>query len=175
MLHAAPLEPLPTRRIITGMRSLLLALMIVLLPLRGWMGDAMAMNAATGTQVAIQSIADSDPVALGTPYFDAESADSALAGTPAECPDHTHGANVASGPALSSAQAISAHPDCADCDGDPASHDNACNVCQVCHTVAMSTETAPVSALSLPVLAPATSFHGFTSALPAPGLKPPIS
>ena len=100
MLHAAPLEPLPTRRIITGMRSLLLALMIVLLPLRGWMGDAMAMNAATGTQVAIQSIADSDPVALGTPYFDAESADSALAGTPAECPDHTPGANVASGPAM---------------------------------------------------------------------------
>jgi hypothetical protein len=51
------LEPFASRRIIPSMRRLILAVMIVLLPLRGWIGDAMALEAATGTPAAIQSIA----------------------------------------------------------------------------------------------------------------------
>ncbi len=155
------------------MRVLLLALMIVLLPLRGWMGDAMAMNAATGAQAAIQSIAENDHSALGTAHFYAQSTGFALAGTLAECPDHAPTAEAASGPALSGAPLISAHPDCTACDGS--AHDTACNACQACHTVAMRTDASSLSEFHLPALAPATSFHSFTSALPAPGLKPPIS
>ncbi len=173
MPYAAPLEPLRARRIITGMRALLLVLMIVLLPLRGWMGDAMAMNTATGAQIATQTIADNDPATLGTAHFDAQYTGLALAGALAECLDHVAKADAATGPALSGAPLFSAHPDCVDC-GD-ASHDNACNACQVCHTVAMSTGASSLSAFHLPALAPATAFPSFTSALPAPGLKPPIS
>ena len=46
------------------MRRLILAVMIVLLPLRGWIGDAMALEAATGTPVAIQNIAIDDHPAM---------------------------------------------------------------------------------------------------------------
>ncbi len=166
---------LPLRASIIGsMRVLLLALMIVLLPLRGWMGDAMAMNTATGARIATQSIAENDPATLGTAHFDAQYAGLALAGALAECPDHAARAGAAMGLAQAGAPLFSAHPDCVDCDGD-ASHGNACNACQVCHTVAMSTGASPLSAFHLPALAPATAFPSFTSALPAPGLKPPIS
>ena len=174
MPYAAPLEPLRARRIITGMRALLLVLMIVLLPLRGWMGDAMAMNTATGARIATQSIAENDPATLGSAHFDAQYTGLALAGALAECPDHAARAGAAMGLAQAGAPLFSAHPDCVDCDGE-ASHDNACNACQVCHTVAMSTGASPLSAFHLPALAPATAFPSFTSALPAPGLKPPIS
>lgn len=159
------------------MRCLILALMIVLLPLRGWIGDAMAMNSATGPQIAIQNIATDVHPTLGSDHFDAQTSRFILAGALPDCADHapTSGAVAVPDPALSSSPGASAHPDCADCDGDHASHDGTCNACQVCHTVAMSADTRPLPALALPAFAPATSFHSFTSALPAPGLKPPIS
>jgi hypothetical protein len=138
------------------MRRLILAVMIVLLPLRGWMGDVMAVEAVTGTPAAIQSIAiDVDPT-LGIAYFEADSGRQDLRAGPGHCPDH------ASAPAEGD-------------DGDAAAHGLACTLCQVCHTVAMSADSVRLATLPPPVLAPETSFHRFTSALPAPGLKPPIS
>ncbi|NTV85214.1 MAG: hypothetical protein HGA21_00555 [Burkholderiaceae bacterium] len=140
------------------MRQLILALMIILLPLRGWMGDVMAMDAAMETQVAIHSFADGGQPAPGSVPSAASSGPVSLAGGPVHCPDHASAPDKGTNP-----------------DGDAAAHGQACTVCQVCHTVAISADAVLLAALPLPVLAPATSFHRFTSALPAPGLKPPIS
>ena len=138
------------------MRRLILAVMIVLLPLRGWIGDAMALEAATGAPVAIQSIAVDVHPTLEVTHFEADSGRQDLRAGPGHCPDH------ASAPGGGD-------------DGDAATHDLACTVCQVCHTVAMSADAAPLPALPLPALVPEMPFPRFTSALPAPGLKPPIS
>ena len=138
------------------MRRLILAVMIVLLPLRGWIGDAMALEAATGAPVAIQSIAVDVHPTLEVTHFEADSGRQDLRAGPGHCPDH------ASAPAEGD-------------DSDTSANGHACTVCQVCHSVAMSADAAPLPTLPLPVLAPAMSFARFTSALPAPGLKPPIS
>jgi hypothetical protein len=138
------------------MRRLILAVMIILLPLRGWMGDAMAVEAVTGTPIAIQSIAvDAHPTS-GITYFGADSGHQGLRAGPGQCPDH------ASAPAGGD-------------DGDTSAHGLACTLCQVCHTVAMNADATPLATLPLPALAPEAPFHRFTSALPARGLKPPIS
>ena len=138
------------------MRRPILAVMIVLLPLRGWIGDAMALEAATGTPVAIQSVAVDVHPTLEVTHFEADSGRQDLRAGPGHCPDH------ASAPAEGD-------------DSDTSANGDACTLCQVCHTVAMSADAAPLPTLPLPVLAPAMSFARFTSALPAPGLKPPIS
>jgi hypothetical protein len=150
------LEPFASRRIIPSMRRLILAVMIVLLPLRGWIGDAMALEAATGTPVAIQNIAIDDHPTLEITHFEADSGRQDLQAGPGHCPDH------ASAPA-------------GEDDSDTSADGQACTVCQVCHTVAMSADAAPLPALPLPALVPEMPFPRFTSALPAPGLKPPIS
>ena len=138
------------------MRRLILAVMIVLLPLRGWIGDAMALEAAPGAPVAIQSIAVDVHPTLEVTHFEADSGRQDLRAGPGHCPDH------ASAPAGGD-------------DSDTSANGDACTLCQVCHTVAMSADAAPLPTLPLPVLAPAMSLARFTSALPAPGLKPPIS
>jgi hypothetical protein len=140
------------------MRRLILAVMIVMLPLRGWIGDAMAMEAAAGTQVAIHSIAENDQPMLGSTGSYGNSSLLGLSGVPAHCPDHA-----------------SFLDDSSDTEGEPSAHGQACTVCQVCHTVAMSAEALPFATLSLPLIAPQAPVLRFTSALPAPGLKPPIS
>jgi hypothetical protein len=150
------LEPFASRRIIPSMRRLILAVMIVLLPLRGWIGDAMALEAAAGTPAAIQSIAVDVRPTLEIAHFEADTGRQDLRAGPGHCPDH------ASAPAGGD-------------DSDTSADGQACTVCQVCHTVAMSADAAPLPALPLPALVPEMPFPRFTSALPAPGLKPPIS
>lgn len=140
------------------MRHLILALMIVLLPLRGWMGDVMAMEAVSSAQISIISVAENDRFTLGKSGFYANSGESGLPVSPLHCPDHASALDGGS----------------TDTDGDHAAH-GGCTACQVCHTVAMSADAAPLPTLPLPALTPATSFPGFTSAQPAPGLKPPIA
>jgi hypothetical protein len=142
------------------MRQLILALMIALLPLRGWMGDAMAVETATGSQHAIHSIAGEDAATMEYAHFDSDSGQRDQRDGPSHCPDH--------------ASALAGGTD-TDTDGDAAAHGQACTLCQVCHTVAMSADAVLLAALPPPVLAPETPFHRFSSALPAPGLKPPIS
>jgi hypothetical protein len=82
------LEPFASRRIIPSMRRLILAVMIVLLPLRGWIGDAMALEAATGTPAAIQSIAIDVHPTLEITHFEADSGRQDLRAGPVHCPDH---------------------------------------------------------------------------------------
>ncbi|HEY3048278.1 MAG TPA: hypothetical protein VGJ72_12580 [Polaromonas sp.] len=142
------------------MRHLLLVLMIALLPLRGWMGDAMATSMAAAQlqqqQVATKIIAAHAHEMAAEGHFDHETT------------------------APEAAQAVQAAHDCAGDAADETSHVagahcETCAACQACHTVALS-HTAPglnpvVNALTLPHAAA----DQFASAEAALRQKPPIS
>ena len=136
------------------MRHLLFAVLIALLPLRGWVGDAMATQMAAGQiqHQAVQSAAEA-----GHLHEDVEMA---------------HTSHATETPALH---------DCAElpADGDNShaadGHCETCAACQACHTVAL-TPAAPAlppyfsaSTLPLPAADP------FASADAALRQKPPIS
>jgi hypothetical protein len=112
------------------MRHLMLALLIALLPLRGWMGDAMALGTQHATVVQVTSAMHAD------------------------CAGHHAG----------SVEATSSH-----------STNHTCHACDVCHSPAF----APMNGLTWtsprgPVPQPERS-ERFASAVPQPGIKPPIS
>ena len=148
------------------MRRLFLITMIALLPLRGWVGDAMAMEMAIDMPVqmamAVQktsplntiiSVADQAHPTRATGHFGSENA----AATHAECPGHSA---MASGDAT---------------DNAASGHCNTCGACQICHTVALAgtvlfNPPQAISVLPLPL-----GSTRFASALPALSLKPPIS
>ena len=137
------------------MRHVVLALMIVLLPLRSWAGDAMATQMA-GEAIAIES----------------GSANAHKIKAKATFAHKNQGAE--------SAQAI---PDChgqmarqSNID-DPASsdHSGTCQACQACHTVALSPSPVVLAKVfTSPQLRP-TPGTTFTSAATALSQKPPIS
>jgi len=138
------------------MRHLLLALLIALLPLRGWVGDAMATQMAAGQLQHHEAQA----TAHAAHVHEHEAMDTAHAGQHAKAP---------------------AVHDCADQvtdDGGKHSadgHCETCAACQACHTVALS-PVAPelVPVFSAPTLL-STAADSFASADAALGQKPPIS
>ncbi|MDW5443498.1 hypothetical protein [Polaromonas sp. SM01] len=139
------------------MRHLLLVLMIVLLPLRGWVGDVMATEMAAPrlvqVQAAMETVADHADTAGASTHFYHASAPLAAAQATPDCAGHDAG---------DSAPSSDAH--CA-----------SCALCQACHIVALS----PPAAQALPVLSPFMPPHSpvasFASADTALGQKPPIS
>ena len=139
------------------MRHLLLILMIALLPLRGWAGDAMATGMAVvqlsqtqQRQIATESIAAHAHAESEKGHFDHETTAPQASPMAADCAGH--GAD----------------------DGD-ASHCDACSACQACHAVALahSAHKAPSTfqAFSLPH----SAADQFASADAALRQKPPIS
>jgi len=134
------------------MRHFVLALMIALLPLRGWVGDAMAMEMASSTINLSASV-----MASGT---------GSATGTLAAADSDTENSVYIE---------CSGHAGSQDSDPNAAPQCKVCSDCQICHTVALTAvleplAPAPQSAGRLPV---ATPF--FASAERAPGFKPPIS
>ncbi len=142
------------------MRSLLFVLMIALLLLRGWMGDAMA----TGMALA--------------PLQHQQSATTSIA-------THAHGMSVeehfyhvmAAPEARHQAQAVH---DCAShsaADPSPAADAQceSCTACQACHTLALSPATADSMTHFKAFTRPSVTAAQFASAETAPGQKPPIS
>lgn len=139
------------------MRHLLFALLIALLPLRGWVGDAMATQMAAGQL--------QHPAMQAAPQAAAHVHEAMDAG-------HTGHEEAAPEAAL-------ALHDCADPTTDGAGHSadghcDTCAACQACHTVALS---LPASAL-LPVFSaptlPRPAADLFASADAALRQKPPI-
>jgi len=128
------------------MRILFLALMIALLPLRGWVGDVMAMErlgqALTATPVA-----------------------AAVHGECHEMQQH-HGHDAAHEDMSRPAGHASGHAP-ADCSG--------CTVCQICHSVVLASAPVPASTAVLPTALPPSQARLYASAEPVPGFKPPIS
>jgi hypothetical protein len=181
-----PQELPRARRIIPDMRRLMLVLMILLLPLRGWMGDAMAMQMLHSAPIASEVIAHSDHFTPGSAGFDSNKAFGSRPDGPSPCPDHlaappahgmhgahgVHDAHAAHGPQ-------SAALPCPD-DGEAATADEAgvhgaCNTCQLCHSVALAPGVTLLPTRPLPAGVPSRSTPRFTSAEPLPGFKPPIS
>jgi hypothetical protein len=129
------------------MRTLLLALMIALLPLRGWVGDVMAVELAQPSQ--------------GAPHH----AMLAGASTMADC----HEDHAGHAPTVG----LQAHAQPGD--EHAAGACGSCTVCQICHSVALANVLPPLPAGSLPMAAPRSSQPQYASAERVQGDKPPIS
>lgn len=140
------------------MRCFLLALLIALMPLRGWAGDAMA------TQMAAVAVVQQGPVAH------AGGADADASGAPV----HEHAVSE-------TASAKTAAPDCAEhtslqtASSSDNSHCQTCVVCQTCHSVALLLPTFAGDMTPVPTVVPQSAAPSFTSAERALRLKPPIS
>ena len=149
------------------MRFLILAIMIVLLPLRGWMGDAMAtdmaINMAAGVADTTKTIAVSAyKTSPGGQFEQKLSLQAAPASSVQAHPDC--GGHVSS-EAAPSAEAHDAHDE----------HCKPCQSCQACHTVALPSSLQAVKrGFAAPLMLP-TGAAQFTSAYTALGQKPPIS
>ena len=142
------------------MRHLLVILMIALLPLRGWAGDAMATGMAAGQvaqmqqrQIATKSIASYADVVSVKADFDHETAVLDAVRTVADCAGH--GAE--------------------DTDHGGGSHCDTCSACQACHTVALAHAAHKVSSTFQAFALPQSAVDQFASADAALRQKPPIS
>ena len=133
------------------MRYLLIALMIVLLPLRGWAGNAMAVD------MAVQQVLVAQSSAANTVAMAAESV------MPADCPMHTQAVVD---------KALDGKTDPA---GAAKGHCHSCDTCQLCLTMASWTNIAwPADTVTRPA-APLLVGNDFRSADTAASFKPPIS
>lgn len=144
----------------SGMRVVLFALMIALLPLRGWMGDAMATEMALAQLQPTQS----------TAKIMASHAHGTSAGA-----DFYHEAGAP--------EAVQEGPVAHDC-AEPASDDafhagnaycGSCAACQACHTVALFPMAADLNNLVSERTLPRAASTPFASAEAALDQKPPIS
>lgn len=148
------------------MRTLLLALMIVLLPIRGWLGDAMAVEMARHAMpaVAVAASEASESVAANAHCHEAMVAGDDMSGMTDMSMSHATAHDAGGGHDDPPHDADIGHQGC-----------GTCTVCQACHTVALSGLSATVIAHEAPQAPPAFHATRFASTEPAPGLKPPIS
>ena len=162
------------------MRRPFFLFMIALLLLRGWAGEAMATDMATGqvqraphlqvvlqTENAIETIADQSFGNLNNGFSASDVAPqlpSNLVSTTATDPDCTGHAEslvaMTSGP-------TSHQTGTGPCDS--------CAACQACHTMALSLPVFSTGSSRLPAALPRASTTQFASAFAALGQKPPIS
>ena len=133
----------PARRIIASMRRWLLVLMLLLLPIRGLVGEVMA------AQMLQQHAAAAAPVAMPA---------ATLAGH--DCDEHAHAAAVA--PDDSTAVEKQPTGDCP-----------TCPTCQACSSVALSAAVSAVAAERAAQPPPSALQRDYPSAEPALAFKPP--
>ena len=138
------------------MRHLFLILMIALLPLRGWISDAMAtamVTAQVQQQTATKIVATRAHEVEAQAHQDVEVVNAGTVQTAADCSGHAFGEDE--------------HADDTHC--------NTCSACQACHTVALSPPTVDVTTTVNPRTLPRAVVAQFVSAEHALGQKPPIS
>ena len=154
------------------MRIFLFALMIALLPLRGFAGDVMA------TEMAIQLAAQHsqqnevrDHHADATKNVAAHAYHSGASG-------HldSHHETAAAQEAATTANACAGHVAAEQCHSSSNHGDNhgSCQACQACHTVALSLALNPVQPVFPSSTLPHLAAAQFASAEAALGQKPPI-
>ena len=155
------------------MRVLLFALMIALLPLRGFAGDVMATEMAI--QIAAQATAErSQPDSRPTHHADATKNLAAHADhLGASGPFDSHPEAAATHNAAATANACAGHVATEQCHSSD-SH-GSCQACQACHTVALSLTFNPVQPVFASSMLPRLAAAQFASAEAALGQKPPIS
>ena len=142
------------------MRLLLLIVTIALLPLRGWVGDVMAMEMASGQLNATKNGASSSyyprtvagiPINSGKQHSECHELVAA-----AVAPD--------AGVYTTELPSEAAHGDCGNC-----------SACQICQTAAVIGVIRTNVDATLPPFLQPDGHTQFASATPAPRLKPPIS
>jgi hypothetical protein len=139
------------------MRVLIVTLMIALLPMRAWLGDAMAMQMVAGHTNTTESVATS-------PYETRAEVDFSVNSEAQQLPCHEADAGTHHGAKALSSTGADDHSDCSQC-----------SACQVCHGVAIFLATDPLAMLAQPSLLMHSAPAFFTSVPRAPHLKPPIS
>lgn len=163
------------------MHRIALILMILLLPLRGWAGDVMAIGMAAGQLTAQLQAALEKPASVAAESKPAHPYEVAAA-------VHGHSQDIdshASGGAEPVAMAQTMH-DCGDMQaalpGEKTDNDEksmtdcgTCPSCQACHTVALSVPAEKSIAILNPAVSPDTAAQAFASADVALSQKPPIS
>jgi hypothetical protein len=147
------------------MRHVLLALLIALLPLRGWVGDAMAMALVThpAAHAAAHTLAPADA-------------------EPSHCAEHTahtgsagHDEHAGHG---MEAQALPHAPGAAESHASTDSSDHPTHqhkACDVCNGPAMALSGVAASGLPLPSGLQVIATVRFASTVLPQGIKPPIS
>jgi hypothetical protein len=151
-----------TAFIIQTMRFFVLVLMMVLLPLRGWTGDAMATDMAVSAaaqqmhQTATAEKADAHLGHEGHSDHAAHEAQSEVTTNTADCLSH------------------------ADCDqthnaGHSAGHCESCSACQACHNVALLVGSDELKPRLNSLWTSTKAADPFASADAAHDQKPPIS
>jgi len=151
------------------MRHLLLALLIAVLPLRGWVGDAMATQMAAGQiqhsqsqqhgqqhgqqHSATKMIAEHQDDTLAAAHFDHEEAAAAPQAAGPDCAGHGAGENTHGA------------------DG----HCESCAACQACNAVALSLTVPDRGPVLIPLALSLSAADSFASADAALRQKPPIS
>lgn len=135
------------------MRVFMVALMIALLPLRGWLGDAMAAQ-------ELRSAAQHE-----TAHAVAWTESAPDASVHANC--HEMGAAAA----VSAGNDLSASP------ADAGTSDDAqrCSACQLCHSTVLATTSPFLVTQRLPLAPPVSAALHFASAEPVRGFNPPIA
>jgi hypothetical protein len=144
------------------MRILVLALMMTMLPLRGWTGDFMAMEMAVDQFHASHLIATPEGTARTSGPSGVDSASSKS--SERDCHEIV---------ALTAVEAVG---------GQPESNDNvssntcgSCTACQSCHTMGLLAMSHPAF-IHVELTVKATAGHPLLEGVtPDPGLKPPIS
>jgi hypothetical protein len=157
------------------MRFLVVALMIALLPLRGWAGEVMATEMASN-QISQQHEQLDDAIESVAAHARKQGVSATFEGqkTAFEGQKPTFEAKDTQTAAMHDceghAKADAAAP--ANAQGDPCA---SCNICQACHTLAIT----PMAAVLNPVFTsrslPLSADTAFASAPSALGQKPPIS
>lgn len=132
------------------MRRLVLILMLVLLPLRGWVGEAMAMDMMAIQAGATQKIAAHAHGISAESTFDVEMQADCHEATGAELSDSTTSTSTST-------------------------HCGTCPLCQMCNSVAAPAPFLALPTPWLPQTQPTTGPARFASATAAFALKPPIS
>ncbi len=147
------------------MRRWLLVLLVALLPLRLWAGDAMATGMVTGAMepVTEDRLVVPDSVA-NYQYF-----------TGADTEFHSEYSAPQHDDCISVASAVTT--ECGDCQTvAPADHANCqnCTNCQTCNTVALAVTLLQQPPSAIATTAPTGRPLAFVNAVPDRGLKPPI-
>lgn len=138
------------------MRMFMVALMIALLPLRGWLGDAMAaQDLRNGVQHEAAHVAAS---------AESMSEASGYANCHAMSPE---------APATLMAHANDLHASPAD--AGASDNPERCFACQLCHSTALVTTSLSLVTQRLPLAPPVSVALHFASAEPVRGFKPPIT
>ena len=147
------------------MRFLVAALMIALLPLRGWTGEVMATEMALN-QIRHQHEQLGDAIELVAGHAHKQGVSATFEGR-----KKTFEARDTQSAAMHDCEGHTKADEAAQAD----SRCDSCSACQACHTVALSTPAAILKPTFSSRTQPHPAAAQFASAISALGQKPPIS